>query len=127
MIKLGDFYLDNILIDEKSHGNALIYDTSCNALIGSKPLGTRLDKIDGVIRIYNGTRYLTLFSTEKLVAVYDKIRSLRTLKTSMIFIFSYYFAKIKTGSYGSLSIEKKSLTWHTFIILIESVLNKDKE
>ena len=28
IIKLEDFYLDNILIDEKSHENILIYDIS---------------------------------------------------------------------------------------------------
>ena len=30
-------------------------------LVDSKPLGTRIDKIDEFIRIYNGTRHLTLF------------------------------------------------------------------
>ena len=30
-------------------------------LVDSKPLGTRIDKIDEFIRIYNRTRHLTLF------------------------------------------------------------------
>ena len=61
IIKLEDFDLDNILIDKKPHENILIYDISYITLIGSKPLPIRFDEIDGIIRIDDGTRYLTLF------------------------------------------------------------------
>ena len=61
IIKLEDFKLDNILIDEKSQENILIYDISYKILIGSKPLLVRFYKIDGILRIYDGTRYLTFF------------------------------------------------------------------
>ena len=71
-MNLEDFDLDNILIDEKSHENILIYDISYKTLIGSKPLRIRFDKIDGFIRIYDGTRYLTLFGFEKIDATYDR-------------------------------------------------------
>ena len=37
IIKLEDFDLNNIFIDEKSHENILIYDLSYKALIGAKP------------------------------------------------------------------------------------------
>ena len=50
-----DFDIDNILIDKKSHENILIYGISYKTLIGSKPLHIRFDKIDGFIRIYDGT------------------------------------------------------------------------
>ena len=78
IIKLKDFDLDNILIDEKSNTNILIYDTSYQSLIGSKSLQIRFDKIDGIIRrvyrwIYSTsylTRYLTLFDSEKYDAIY---------------------------------------------------------
>ena len=63
IIKSEDFDIDNILIDEKSHEKILIYKISYQALIGSKILRIRFDKIDGFIRIYDGTRYLTLFSS----------------------------------------------------------------
>ena len=43
----------------------MTYDISYKSLIGSKPLRIRFDKIEGFIRIYDGTRYLTLFGTEK--------------------------------------------------------------
>ena len=54
-IKLEDFDLDNILIDEKSHENILIYGISYKTLVGSIPLRIKFDKIDGFIRIYDGT------------------------------------------------------------------------
>ena len=50
-IKLEDIDFDNILIDEKSLKNILIYDISYKTLIGLKPLRIRFDKIDGFIRI----------------------------------------------------------------------------
>ena len=43
----------------------MIYDVSYKTLIGSKSLHIRFNKIDGFIRIYDGTRYLTLFGSEK--------------------------------------------------------------
>ena len=63
--------LDNILIDEKLHKNILICGISYKTLISSKPLRIRFDKIDGIIIIYDGTRYLTLFATENYNAIYD--------------------------------------------------------
>ena len=66
IIKLEDFHLDNILIDEKSHENISIYDISYKNLIGSKPLPIRFDKIDVIVRIYDGSRYLTVFGTKKI-------------------------------------------------------------
>ena len=90
IIKLEDFDFNNILIDEKSYKNILIYDISCNSLIVLKPLWTRFDKIDGFIRIYDGTRYLTLFGSEKYVAIYEKIRYLISLKSGITYTFSHY-------------------------------------
>ena len=43
IIKLEDFDLDDILIDEKSRENILIYDISYKTLIGPKSLQIRLD------------------------------------------------------------------------------------
>ena len=42
-------------------------------LIDSKPLWIRFDEIDGIIRIYDGTRYLTLFRTKIYHTIYDRI------------------------------------------------------
>ena len=73
-IKLKDFDLDNILIDKNSFENILIYDISYKNLIDPKPLRIRFDKINGFIRIYDGTRYLALFGSEKYDAVYVRFR-----------------------------------------------------
>ena len=124
IIKLEDFNLNNISVDKKSHLNILIYNISYKTLIGPKTLQIRFSKIDGFIRIYDGTRYLTLFGSKIYDAIYNRIRYLFSLKSSITYIFSHYFAKIILVCYVSLTIEKK-LTLHV-IILIRSVLNKDK-
>ena len=104
----------------------MIYDVSYKALIGLKPLRIRFNKMDRIIRIYDGARYLTLSDTKKYGAIYDRIRCLISLKSSKTYIFSHYFAKIKVDFYDSLPIEK-TLTFHNVKILIKSVLNKDKK
>ena len=58
IIKFEDFDLNNILIDEKSCENILVYSISYTALIDDKPLCIKFDKVDGY-RI----RYLVLFGT----------------------------------------------------------------
>ena len=50
MTQLEDFDF-NILIENKSHENILIYDISYNTVIGPKPLQIRFDEVDGFIRI----------------------------------------------------------------------------
>ena len=101
----------------------MIYDISYKTLIDPKPLSIRFDKIDGFIRIYDGTRYLTLFGSEKLGAIYKRIRY-KSKKWHNI-MFSHYFAKFKVDSYDSLPIEK-ILMLHNVIIHIKSVPNKDR-
>ena len=63
--------------------------------------------------------------TKKYAAVCDRIRYIISLKSSITYIFSQYFAKIKVDSYDSLPV-KKILTLHNVVILIKSVLNKGK-
>ena len=100
IIKLKDFDLDNILIDEKSY----------KTLIDPKPL-----------RI----RFFRLFGSEKYEAISKRTRYLISQKSGITYIFSLYFAKIKVDSYNSLPIEKR-LTLHNVIIYIKSVLNKHR-
>ena len=76
IIKLEDFELYNILIDKKLHENILIYDISCNTLIGSKPLRIRFDKIDGTIRIYDGTRFVTCLALKNMTLFTTKLDTL---------------------------------------------------
>ena len=90
---------------------------SCKTLIGPKPLRIIFDKIDRFIRIYDGTRYLTLFCSEKY-AIHNRVRYLISLKNSIIYALSHYYPKIKVDSYVSLPIEK-ALTLHNVTILIK--------
>ena len=50
-IKTEDFDFD-ILLDEKSYGNILIYNISHKSLIVAKTLHIRFDEVDGFIRVY---------------------------------------------------------------------------
>ena len=77
------------------------------------------------MRIYDRSRYLTLFGTKKYNAINDRIRYVMSLKGGITYIFSHYFAKVKADSYDFLPIEK-IWTLHNVIIHIKSVLNKDK-
>ena len=60
-IRIENFDLDNILIHEKSlKKKKLVSNISYKSLIDSEPLDTRFNKIDGFIRVYDGTRYYYL-------------------------------------------------------------------
>ena len=123
-IKLEDFDLDNILIDKKSHENIFIYDVSYKTLIDPKSLRIRFDKIDAFIRIYDGTRYLTFFGSEKYKAIYDRIGYL-SLKEVASHIFFLFFYKNQSWFLWFFAY-RKILTLHNVITHITSVLNKDK-
>ena len=66
-----------------------------------------------------------MFGTKKHDAIYGRIRYLISLKSSIPYIFSHYFAKLKVDSYDSFPIEE-TLILHNVIIFIKSVLIKDK-
>ena len=101
--------------------NILIYGISYKILIGSKPLRIRFNKIDGFIKEHC---YSTLFGPKRYDAIYNRIRYLISLRSSITYMFSHYYAKRKAHSCDSLPIEK-ILILHV-IIFIKSVLNKDK-
>ena len=81
IIKLEDFDSDNILLDEKLYENILIHNALYKTLIGKNRI--RIGKIDGIIRVYHGTRYLVLFSPEKYGILYNRIRYLIGLKSDI--------------------------------------------
>ena len=66
MIKIEDFYFDNILIGEKSYENILIYNILHKILIDSNSLHIRFDKINGFIRVCDRTTFFILFRIEKI-------------------------------------------------------------
>ena len=68
IIIFQEFDLDNISVDKKSYKNILVYKILYKTLIGAEPLRIRFDKIDGFIRVYNGTTYLELFGAENMIS-----------------------------------------------------------
>ena len=95
----------------------MIYDIFYKNLIGAKHLGIMVDKEDGFIRDYDGTRYLVLSGLEKYKAIFDRIRYLIGLKSGIRYVFSHSYAKIKIDLDDDLSLEE-TLTW-----LIKSVFS----
>ena len=55
-------------------------------LAGAKSLHIRFDKIDGFIRVYDGTRYLVLFGAGKFHFIYNRIWYLKVVLHMLFFI-----------------------------------------
>ena len=85
----------------------------------------RFDKIDVFIRVYDGTRYLFLFGSEKYDFIYNEIRYLIGAKSGITYVISHNYAKIKADSHDSLPLEK-TMTFHNVMVLIQLVFDKDK-
>ena len=120
IIKTEDFDPDNILMDEEPYEKILVYNISYKSLIDSKPLCIRFDKIDGFIRVYDGTRYLVLFGSEKYDSICNRIRYLIIVKDGIKYIIFHNYPNIKVHSYNSLPLEK-TMTFQDIIIVITSV------
>ena len=56
MIKIKDFDFNNVLFDEKSYENILVYDILYETLIGAKPLLIRYNEINEFVKVYDGNR-----------------------------------------------------------------------
>ena len=81
----------------------------------------RSKKIDGFIKIYNKIRYSALSN----YSYCDKIKYLISEKSGITDGINHKLARIRIDSYDSLPIEKIS-TFYNVIILIMSVVNKNK-
>ena len=106
IIKIENFDLDNILIDEKSSENILVYDISYKTLIGAKPLRIRPNNVDGFIRVYDETRYLVLLGGEKYDFIYNKTFDLIGAKSDITYVIFHNYPKINVDLYDSLPVEK---------------------
>ena len=80
----------------------------------------RFDKIDGFIRVYDGTKYLVLFGPEKYDAIYNRIRYLINQRSGITYVISHNYVILKVNLYDSL-LPEKILTLHNGIMLIKSV------
>ena len=54
-----------------------------------------LDKVNGFLRDYNGTKYLVLFGPEKYDVMFYRIRYLIELNRDITYVNSLNYAKIK--------------------------------
>ena len=79
----------------KNHMKIFQFNTSYKNLIDSKPLSITFNKIDGFIRVYDGTRYLALFGSEKYDSIHNRIRYLIGIKSGITYIIFHNYAEIK--------------------------------
>ena len=116
----------NILLDKKLHENISVYSILYKTPTGRKPLCIRFDKINGFIISLDGkVKHLILFDYGWFNKICDKINYLISKKSGIINLINRNFGKISIDSYN-LYLLKKILTFHNVIILIKSVLNKNK-
>ena len=94
-------------------------------MIDAKPLSIRFDKIDGFIRVYDGTRYLVLFGREEQYFIYNRIRYPIGVKSGITNVIFHNYTKVKVDSHDSLPLGK-TMTFHNVMILIKLVFNEDK-
>ena len=68
----------------------------------------RFDKVNGLIIIFDGTRYLVLFGGKKynLPFISNRFRHLIELKDRITDIIFHSYTKIKVDSYDFLLLEK---------------------
>ena len=95
-------------------------------IIDAKSLCIIFDKVDGVIRDYNGIQYLALFGSEKYNSIFSKIRFLMKIKGGISYLVSRNYPKIETDSGNGLPLEKTSIIQQEkhAAMLIKSVFNK---
>ena len=77
--------------------------------MSATPSHIKFDKIDGFIRVYDGSRYILLFGDEKYELIYDRIRYLIEVKRGITYAFSHDYSKIKVYSHDYLPLEKNRL------------------
>ena len=82
-------------------------------MIGAKPLRIRFIKIFGFVIVYDVARYLILLRGERYDFMYNMIRYLIGVKSSITYVVSHNYAKIQVDSFDSLPLEK-TLPYNTY-------------
>ena len=100
IIKFEYFDFDNI--GRKLTHKILVRDNSYKVLIVAKPLRIKIDKVDRFIIVFDETRNLVLFRSEKYDLIYNRIRYLIGVKVGITYAISHNYSKIKVDSYDSL-------------------------
>ena len=94
-------------------------------MILARSLLIKFNKIDGFLRVYDGTRYIVLFGAEKYDSIYNTVRYYIGIKGGITYVFSHNYARFKVDSYKFLLLER-TFNFHNVKKLIKSVCNKDK-
>ena len=105
----------------------MVYGISYETSVGPKSLRSRFDKIDGLIRVRGSEfKHLVLLDNGLFNKIFDKIKYLISEKSGITdSIINHNFGEIRIDSYNYLPIEK-ILIFRNVIILIKSVVNKNK-
>ena len=122
-----DIHSVDILLYENIYESISVYDISCKTSAGPKPLRIRFHKIDGFIRV-RGREFkpFVLFNNGLFDKICDKIKYLISEESSIADSINHKSGEIRIDSYNYSAIEK-ILTFHNVIILIKSVVDKNKD
>ena len=105
----------------------MIYDISLQIFDWYKPLRIIFNKVDGIIKYYDGTKYLiALFSFQKYNAIFNRMRYFLSLESDISYVVFYDYEKAKIYSDDDLPLEE-TLIMYNAVILIQLVFNKNHE
>ena len=64
-MNVEDINVDNVFLDENTYENILVYNILYKTFMDAKPLRNRFDKVDELIKIYNGNVKTSSYLIEK--------------------------------------------------------------
>ena len=141
IINIKSFDLSKINIDEKSYENILIHyigyvtikDSKCIKINSMSSLYLTFNKVNGYFEKINGSKYLTLVSTnegKEKIKKYEKLCSkIRNLIRSITEIFDGYdekYMKIKFNSGDELHLNK-TIEISSMIIVIRAIFYENNK
>ena len=100
------------VLDGKSYENILVFNILYKKILEAKPLRIRFAKVDRLIKIYNGIRYLEVSNSCDINyriynAIFDRIIS---EKSGIADSIDHNFVRIRIDLYNSLPTEKKDFS-----------------
>ena len=91
---------------KKPHENILVFSILYKILINAKPMSIRFDKVNGFIRVYDGTTYPTLFELINYRAASSKIRYFTGVKSGITLLTFHSYEKKKKVDHRILCLWK---------------------
>ena len=87
----------------KNHTKVFLFITFCIKIcLVQNLLRSRMDKVNGFFRVYDGTRYLVIFEPKKHNDIFNMIRHLIGVKSGITYVISNNCSKTKIGSFNFL-------------------------